>query len=108
MSHYLIQASYSKQGISDLISNPQDRATIVQSVIEGLGGTMNSFFFAFGDYDAVLIAELPDNVTAAALAMAVGSTPGLSEYKTTVLMSSQEAIEAMQKASEVGYKSPSG
>ena len=69
---------------------------------------MNCFFFAFGDYDAVLIAELPDNVTAAALAMAVGSTPGLSEYKTTVLMTSQEAIEAMQKASGVGYKSPSG
>ena len=81
MSHYLIQASYSKQGISDLISNPQDRSAIVKSVIEGLGGTINSFFFACGDYDAVLIAELPDNVTAAALAMAVGNTPSLSEHK---------------------------
>ena len=97
MSHYLIQASYSKQGISDLISNPQDRAAIVQSVIEGLGGTMNSFFFAFGDYDAVLIAELPDNVTAAALAMAVGSTPGLSEYKTTVLITSHPKIDRRMK-----------
>ena len=77
-------------------------------MIEGQGGTINSFFFAFGDYDSVLIAELPDNVTAAALAMAVGNTTGLSEYKTTVLMTSQEAIEAMPKASGVGYKSPSG
>jgi len=59
MPNYLIQASYSKQGISDLISNPQDRSAIVKSVIEGLGGTMNSFFFAFGDYDAALIAETP-------------------------------------------------
>ena len=98
MPNYLIQDPYSKQGISDLISNPQDRSAIVKSVIEGLGGTMNSFLLAFGDYDAILIAELPDNVTAAALAMAVGSTHGLSEYKTTVLMTSQEAIEAMQKA----------
>ena len=59
MPNYLIQASYSKQGISDLISNPQDRSAIVKSVIEGQGGTINSFFFGFGDYDAVLIAELP-------------------------------------------------
>ena len=45
MAHYLIQATYSKQGITDLISDPQDRAAIVKSVIERLGGTMNSFFF---------------------------------------------------------------
>jgi len=108
MSYYLIQATYSKQGITDLISDPQDRAAIVKSVIERMGGTMNSFFFSFGDYDAIVIAELPDNVTAAALAMAVGSTPGLSSYKTTVLLTSDEAMDAMRKASGVGYRSPSG
>ena len=64
--------------------------------------------FSFGDYDAIVIAELPDNVTAAALAMAVGSTPGLSSYKTTVLLTSDEAMDAMRKASGVGYRSPSG
>ena len=108
MAHYLIQATYSKQGITDLISDPQDRAAIVKSVIERLGGTMNSFFFSFGDYDAIVITELPDNVRATALSMAVGSTPELSSYKTTVLLTSDEAMYAIRKASEIGCRSPAG
>ena len=108
MARYLIEAAYSRQGISDLISTPQDRAEAVRPVVERLGGRMESFYFAFGDYDAVVIVELPDNVSAAALAMAVGSSPGVSRYKTTVLMTMSEAMEAMGKAGGTGYRSPSG
>ena len=108
MARYLIEAAYSRQGISDLIKTPQDRAEAVRPAIERMGGKMESFYFAFGDYDAVVIAELPDNVAAAALAMAVGSSPGVSRYKTTVLMTMSEAMEAMGKAGGTGYHSPSG
>ncbi len=108
MARYLIQASYTKDGIADLIKSPQDRAEAVRPVIERLGGKLESFDFAFGDYDAVVIVELPDNVSAAALAMAVGSTPGVSNYKTTALLSMSEAMEAMSKAGGLGYRSPSG
>ena len=108
MARYLIEAAYSRQGISDLIKTPQDRAEAIRPVVEGMGGKMESFYFAFGDYDAVVIVELPDNVTAAALAMAVGSSPGISKYKTTVLMTMSEAMEAMGKAGGTGYRSPSG
>jgi uncharacterized protein with GYD domain len=69
---------------------------------------MESFYFAFGDYDAVVIAELPDNVSAAAFAMAVGAGGAMKTYKTTVLMTTDEAVEAMRKASTVGYRPPSG
>ena len=78
MAYYLIQASYSKEGIGDLIANPQDRAAAVRPAVEGLGGNLESFFFSFGEYDAIVVVELPDNVSAAALAMAVGSTAGIS------------------------------
>ena len=108
MARYLIQASYTKEGIADLIKSPQDRAEAVRPVIERLGGKLESFDFAFGDYDALVIAELPDNVSAAALAMAVGSSPGVSGYKTTVLLTMAEAMEAMGKAGGTGYRSPSG
>ena len=66
---------------------------------------MDSSFFSFGDYHAIVIPQLPDNVTAA---MAVGSTPRLSSYKTPVLFTSDEAMDVMRKASGVGYRSPSG
>jgi uncharacterized protein with GYD domain len=108
MAHYLIEAAYSRQGISDLIKTPQDRAAAVRPVVERMGGKVESFYFAFGDYDAVVVAELPDNISAAALAMAVGSAPGVSKYKTTVLMTMSEAMEAMRKAGGLGYRSPSG
>ncbi len=68
MAHYLIQVSYSKEGIGELIANPQDREAAVRPIVEGMGGTLHNLYYAFGDYDAIVIAELPDNVTAAALA----------------------------------------
>ena len=108
MAHYLIQVSYNNQGISDLVKNPQDRSTAIRSVIEGMGGRIESFYFAFGDYDAVVIAELPDNASAAAFAMAVGAGGAMRRYKTTVLIPTDEAVEAMRKASTVGYRPPSG
>lgn len=108
MPRYLIQASYSTQGVSDLVTTPQDRAAAVRPVIERLGGSIESFDFAFGDYDVVAICQVPDNVSAAALAMAVGATGALSAFKTTVLISMEEAVEAMRKAGAVGYRPPGG
>ncbi len=108
MAHYLIQVSYSKEGIGALLANPQDRAAAVKPVVEGMGGKLESFYFAFGEYDAIVVVELPDNVSAAALAMAVGSTAGISAYKTTSLLTMDEAMQAMRKASSTGYRSPAG
>ena len=108
MAHYLIQVSYSKEGIGALLANPQDRAAAVRPVVEGMGGKLESLYFAFGDHDAVVIVELPDNVTAAALAMAIGGNPGISSYKTTALLTMDEAMQAMRKASGTGYRSPAG
>ena len=108
MARYLIQVSYSQQGIADLVKNPQDRAEAVRPVIERLGGRLVSFDYAFGDYDVVVIAEAPDNVTAAALAMAIGGSGATSAYKTTVLLSMEEAMEAMRKAGGADYRPPGG
>ena len=108
MARYLIQASYNRQGISDLVQNPQNRLEAIRPVVERLGGRVVSFDYAFGDYDVVAIMEVPDNVSAAALAMAVGSGGALRDYKTTVLLSMEEAMEAMRKAGDAGYRPPGG
>ncbi len=108
MAHYLIQVSYNNQGVSDLVKNPQDRSTAIRSAIEGMGGRIESSYFAFGDYDAVVIAELPDNVSATAFALAVVAGGVVRSHKTTVLISTAEAVEAMRKAGSAGYRPPGG
>ena len=106
MPRYLIQTSYTNQSISDLVKNPQDRAAAVRPVIERLGGKLVTLDFAFGEYDVVGIGDLPDNVAMAALSMAIGASGAFSEFKTTVLISMDEAVEAMRKAGTVGYRPP--
>ena len=63
-------------------------------------------WFAFGDYDVVAITEMPDNVSAAALAIAFAGGSACKIVHTTPLMSQEEALQAMRKAGESGYRSP--
>lgn len=105
MPHYLIQVSYTEQAWQALIKNPQDRIEAVRPAIENLGGKIQEGWFAFGDCDVVSIAELPDNVAAAAISMAFSAGGACKNVKTTPLMSTAEGIEALKKASRVGYRS---
>jgi uncharacterized protein with GYD domain len=106
MTHYLIQASYTAPAVAAMIKNPQDRAAIVRPMIERMGGKLHGLWFAFGESDIVAIAEMPNNVSAAAVSMAIGSSGTMSSYRSTPLMTSGEAVEAMQKAGGVGYQAP--
>ena len=108
MARYMVQGSYTQQGISDLVKNPQDRSAHLQSLVEGMGGRISSIDYAFGDHDVVVIAELPDNVAMTALSMAVGASGAISGFKTTVLIPMDEAVEAMRRAGSIGYRPPGG
>jgi uncharacterized protein with GYD domain len=72
-------------------------------MLAGLGGKMESFYFAFGEHDAYIISELPDDVSVAAVALKVNST-GLASISTTVLLSPED-IDAASKKS-VSYRGP--
>jgi uncharacterized protein with GYD domain len=72
-------------------------------MVTGLGGKVESFYFTFGIRDAIVIADLPDNVTAAAISIAVGAT-GILAYKTTLLLTPEELDAAAKKT--VAYKPP--
>ena len=106
MSFYMVQASYSVTATAAMIKNPQDRGAAVKPLIERMGGKLHGAWLSFGEYDIVVIAEVPDNVSAAALAMAVGASGGMSAYRTTPLLTMAESIEAMSKAGGVKYKPP--
>ena len=103
---YMSQVAYTSEAWATMIKNPQNRIEIVRPVIEGLGGKLLNAYLAFGEYDAVLITEFPDNVSTAALIMAAAGGGALKAIKTTVLMSVEEGLEAMRKASGTGYRPP--
>jgi uncharacterized protein with GYD domain len=108
MPHYLIQVGYNTSGVAGLVKEPQDRIEKVTPAVEALGGRIECAYYAFGDHDIVLVCEMPDNSSAAAFALAVGAGGTVSSYRTTVLLTPEEAVEAMRKAGESSYKPASG
>jgi uncharacterized protein with GYD domain len=104
MPFFLVKASYTTEALARLVANPQDRTDAVRTPIEKLGGKIKDMYFAFGDDDAVLITEMPDNVSAAAIAMAFNAGGAVRKCQTTVLMTVAEALDAMRKAGTCGYK----
>ena len=107
MPLYMIQGAYTPEALSTIIKNPQNRIAAAKSALENLGGKMKDAYFSFGKYDFVIIAEMPDNVSAVAVAMAFGGGGALKSINTTPLLTGEETMEAMKKASRANYKPPS-
>ncbi|MGA7669820.1 MAG: GYD domain-containing protein [Nitrolancea sp.] len=108
MAHYLIQATYNAEARKALTAHPEDRVRGVAALMERMGGKLETFYFALGEFDVVAIAELPDDVAAAAGALAVTGAGHLASYRTTKLMTNDEMMSAMQRAHELTYPAPSG
>jgi len=104
MPNFLHQIAYSREGWQAIINNPQDRIEAVRPAIEKLGGKIETAWFAFGEYDVVVITEMPNNVNAAAIAMAFAAGGACKAVQTTPLLSTAEALEAMKKAKDSGYR----
>jgi uncharacterized protein with GYD domain len=104
MPKYLIQASYTTEGVKGVqAGGGSARVAAVTAALESVGGRLESFHFGFGDHDAYVIAEAPDNVSAAAVAITVNASGG-AVAKTTVLLTPEEVDAAAQKS--VGYRAP--
>ena len=106
MPLYLTRFSYTPATWARLISNPEDRRQAAQTYIESAGGTLHGFWYAFGADDGYTLWEAPDNVSMAAVALAIGAGGALSSSQTTVLLTVEETIEALHKAGQVQYRAP--
>ena len=97
MPKYLSLGSYTAEGIKGVLKEGgTGRRKAVQSAIEAMGGKMEAYYFAFGENDVVVISDVPDNVTAAALAIGIAST-GTVSLKTIVLLTPEELDQATKK-----------
>ena len=106
MAYFLLQGAYTSESWKSLVNNPVDRVEAVRPVIEKLGGSVEGAWFAFGDYDVVLVMQMPDNVSAAAFSLAVAASGGFKAHKTTPLLTIADGVEAMKKAAGAGYRPP--
>jgi uncharacterized protein with GYD domain len=106
MPLYLSKFSYAPETWARLIDNPEDRRAAAQSYIESVGGKLHGFWYAFGTHDGYNLWEAPDNVSMAAVALAITGGGALSSFETTVLLTVDETIEALTKVKQIGYRSP--
>ena len=107
MPHYMLQVAYTPEAWAAQIKSPQDRVQAIRPAVEKLGGKVEGAWYSFGEYDIMALLEMPDNVSAAAFAVAAAAGGAVKSVKTTPLMTVQEGIEALRKAGGAGYRPPS-
>ena len=108
MPYYMLQATYEPDAWKAMVEKPQNRLDVIRPVVEKLGGKVEGGWVAFGEYDVLLICQMPNNVSAAAFSMAGAAGGAVKAIKTTPLMTIEESMEAMRKANGIGYQPPSG
>jgi uncharacterized protein with GYD domain len=106
MPLYLTRFSYTPETWARMIKNPEDRRKAAQAYIESVGGTLHGFWYAFGAYDGINLWEAPDDVSMAAVALAIGSGGAIKSMETTVLLSVEDTIEALTTAQGISYTAP--
>jgi uncharacterized protein with GYD domain len=106
MPLYLSKFSYTPATWARLLKSPEDRRVAAKQYVEAVGGKLHGFWYAFGDHDAYSLLEAPDNVSIAAMGLAISAGGALSSYQTTVLLTVEEALAAMRKASSITYRPP--
>ena len=106
MPLYLTSFSYTPETWARLIGKPEDRRTAARSYIESVGGQLHGFWYAFGAHDGYTLWEAPDNVSMAAVALAISGGGALDSFDTTVLLTVDETMDALRQAEQIRYKAP--
>jgi uncharacterized protein with GYD domain len=108
MAHYLVQLAYSSEAWAAQLKNPQNRIEAVRPLLEKLGARFECAYLSFGKYDIVYVMEAPDNVSAAAISLAIAAGGAVKRYETTPLLTVEEGIEAMRKGAAAAstYRPP--
>ncbi len=102
MPLYMYQAAYNPESWAAQIKNPQNRVEAVgRQACEAVGGKLVGGWLCFGEYDLVIIADVPNNESMAAIALAVGAGGAIKASKTTVFMTGTEGVTALEMADAV-------
>ena len=106
MALYLTRFSYTPETWARLMDRPEDRREAARRYIESAGGKLHGFWYAFGTYDGYNLWEAPDDVSMAAVAIAIGGGGALSKFETTPLLTVEDTLEALRRARAIAYRPP--
>jgi uncharacterized protein with GYD domain len=106
MALYLTRFSYTPETWGRMARKPEDRREAARKYIESVGGKLHGFWYAFGTYDGYNLWEAPDNVSMAAVAIAISGGGALSKLETTPLLTVEETLEALERVKDIGYQQP--
>jgi uncharacterized protein with GYD domain len=108
MPRYMAQAAYTPEHFASLTRDPDNRAADVGDLAQDFGCRLVSFYYSFGEYDAVIVVEAPDETAMTALMLAALGAGHIRASKTTQLIAPEAAVEAMRQAGAVAFKAPGG
>jgi uncharacterized protein with GYD domain len=106
MPLFMIEFGYTPESWAGLVKNPENREETVGHILEDAGCKLHNIWYAFGENDGFALFEAPDATTAGGLAIAIASSGAFRKFETHVLMTQDEALEALEKAGEVAYSVP--
>ena len=107
MSSYLLQFRYTAGAAKGLIARPDERRSDrAKEMVASLGGTLLGYWYALGEWDGMALVEAPGGSTAAAISMAIAGSGEVSRIETTVLMSMDEARDALHRAASATHLPP--
>lgn len=106
MNFYLTRFSYTPETWARLMKNPEDRRVAARKYIEAVGGNLHGFWYAFGEYNGYCLWEAPNNVSMAAVEIAINGGGALSKFETTVLLTVDQTLDALHRAQAIGYRPP--
>lgn len=106
MPKYMLVASFSAEGARGILKEGgTSRRKNAEDLAKQLGGSIDAFYFAFGSEDAYVIADLPDEATAAALSLSIGAS-GAVRTRTVVLITPEQIDQASKKSESITYRPP--
>lgn len=106
MAKYLVLFSLTSETVKRFVAKPSDRAAIVREVAESAGGSLESYYWMFGQYDGALVFDLPDSHTMATVSLAITSSGALSRFETHELIESSDLTAIAERAKGITYQPP--
>ena len=108
VAKFLIFFSLKGETLGRWMENPSDRAAAVKDLAQSVGGTLESYYFMFGEFDGFAIMDLPDSKTAAILSVAISSSGAFSKVECRELISPDDINSIIERAKALGYLPPGG
>ena len=106
MAKYLALFGFTGETIKRFVMNPSDRSAVIRELVESVGGSLECYYWMFGQYDGMAIVEMPDSHTYAAATLAIISSGSFTHLETHELMEADDLAAIAERAREIAYQPP--